>query len=135
MAPKPTKRRIDAEVGHGAGQELARLPAVVEADVEALELGVEVVAQVRLQPGGQDGEQDRAGRRRGTPRRARSPATRAAQRRIAVRSPSASGPSMTCFTISGTATIPALDTIELMTMRRCAGGRARGRGRVRHRRA
>ena len=33
-APKPTNRRIDAEVGHRPGQELARLPAVVEPDVE-----------------------------------------------------------------------------------------------------
>ena len=43
-------------------------------------------------------------------------ATSRDQRRIASRSPSATGPSITCFTMSGTATIPALDTIELMTM-------------------
>ena len=47
-----------AEVGHRTRQELARLPAVVEAHVEPLELGVEVVAEARLEAGGQHGEQD-----------------------------------------------------------------------------
>ena len=58
--PEADEAPHDAEVGHGPRQELARLPPVVEADVEALELGVEVVAEVRLQPGGQDREQEAA---------------------------------------------------------------------------
>ena len=48
----------DREVGHRARQQLARLPAVVEADVEALELRVEVVAQRGLELGRDGGEQD-----------------------------------------------------------------------------
>ncbi len=41
----------------------------------------------------------------------------AAQRAMPARSPSASGPSITCLTMSGTATIPALDTIDEITMK------------------
>ena len=41
----------------------------------------------------------------------------AAHSRIPPRSPSASGPSITCLTISGTATMPALDTIDEITMK------------------
>ena len=58
MAPNADEAAHHAEVGHGARQELTRLPAVVEAHVEPLELRVEVVAEVGLEAGGQHGEQD-----------------------------------------------------------------------------
>ena len=69
----------DAEVGHGPGQQLAGLPAVVEPDVEALELRVEVVAEAGLEAGGHEGEQTRRLKARNTSISAR-PAARAAQR-------------------------------------------------------
>ena len=48
----------DRQVGRGARQQLARLPAVVEADVEALQVRVEVVAQRGLELGRDGGEQE-----------------------------------------------------------------------------
>jgi hypothetical protein len=50
----------DREVGLGARQQLARLPLVVEPDVEALELRVEVVAQVGLEVDRDPAEQESA---------------------------------------------------------------------------
>ena len=41
-----------ADVTHGSGEHLARLPLVVEAHMEPLQVLVEGVSQVPLQPGG-----------------------------------------------------------------------------------
>ena len=48
MRPKLTNRRTVADVGDRARQQLPRLPVVVERDLQALEVRVEVVAQVGL---------------------------------------------------------------------------------------
>ena len=50
----------DREVARRARQQLTRVPPVVEADVEALEVRVEVVAQRGLQLGRDGGQQDAA---------------------------------------------------------------------------
>ena len=56
IAPNDANRRIDRDVGARAREQLARLPAVVEADLEPLQVLVEVVADARLDVGRDVGE-------------------------------------------------------------------------------
>ena len=106
IAPKAANRRISEMSELDARQQLARLPAVVEADLEALEVLVEVVADACLDVGRDVGEVEAPAVREPELEEAEHDGEREERPSPAV-FPSLIGPSIAAATMSGIASCDA----------------------------
>ena len=119
------------DVGARPREQLPRLPAVVEADLEPLQVLVEVVAQPRLDVGGDDREIDAPAVGEAETSTSASPTASAKSGNRPDLSPSVIGPSIAAFTTSGIASWQPIETIAVTAMKTTLARCGRRYGRTR----